>query len=121
MASRTPAAPAGLGSRAKRLWREMHKQWDLDADELEILSLACEAVDRAQKAQTILIAEGVTTTDRFGQVKPHPAAEVRATAENSAARLLKQLGTHAEGERALRNNQIRSGVVRSIHRKRRPA
>jgi P27 family predicted phage terminase small subunit len=81
------------------------------------LRLACEACDRAHQAQKLLDKEGLTISDRFAQTKEHPAAALRATAETSAARLLKQLGLHVEAERDARNQEIRSGKIRSLRRR----
>lgn len=108
---RKPPAPPGIGRRAQRLWRELQVDWTFSADELELLKLAVEAVDRATKAQEILKREGLTVLDRFQQVKEHPAVAIRNTAEINAARLLKQLGLHAVEERERKNAAIRTGVI----------
>lgn len=116
MPARTPDAPAGIGPRARRLWKNLHGSWQFSADELELLTLAVEAADRAHRAQEILDREGVTIRDRFAQVKEHPAVAIRTGAETSAARLLKQLALHVEAEKAVRNAAIRSGKLRSLRR-----
>ncbi len=87
----TPKPPPGLGPRARRLWSQLHSAWDFTPDELEVLRLAVEAVDRACRAQALLDAEGLMLEGRYGP-KEHPAAAVRTAAETSAARLLKQIG-----------------------------
>jgi phage terminase small subunit len=110
---RIPAAPTGVGSRGKRLWKALHQSFSFSPDELELLSLAVECVDRAEKAQVILMREGVTSIDRFGQVKEHAAVTVRNSAETNAAKLLRQLGLRAEVERAIKNGNIRSGVIKA--------
>lgn len=112
-----PPAPKGIGARARKLWKGLHGSWQFAPDELELLTLAVEACDRAHKAQALLDAQGVTITDRFGQAKEHPAVAIRTSAETSAARLLKQLGFHVEAERAVRNAEISSGKIRSLQRK----
>ena len=87
----TPKPPPGLGPRARRLWSELHRAWEFAPDELEVLRLAVEAVDRACRAQALLDKEGLMLPGRYGP-KEHPAAAVRTAAEASAARLLKQIG-----------------------------
>lgn len=113
-----PQAPTGLGPRAKKLWTELNRAWTYSPDELELLKLACEACDRAHKAQALLDAEGVVVRDRFGQLKEHPGVQIRTAAETSAARLLKQLGYQAGAEREARNLSIRSGVLAHHSKKR---
>ncbi len=60
-----PAAPTGLGTKAKKIWTSTVKEFDLRADELRILEDACREVDlieRMQKeldrAKTTLLVEG---------------------------------------------------------------
>ena len=87
----TPKAPPGLGPRARRLWADLHAKWDYRPDELEVLRLAVEAVDRACRAQALLDKEGLMLEGRYGP-KENLACAVRTAAETSAARLLRQLG-----------------------------
>jgi len=95
----TPKAPPGLGPRARRLWTDLHAKWDFRPDELEVLRLAAEAVDRACRAQALLAEEGLMLAGRYGP-KEHPAAAVRTAAETSAARLLKQLAFDRDAQAA---------------------
>ena len=104
MANRTPAAPPGLGNRARTLWRDLHRAWTFTPDEAEVLKLACEAVDRAEKAQGAIRVAGVLIKDRFGAVKENPACKIRAAAEVNAARLLRQLEFSAEAGRVLKES-----------------
>lgn len=118
VAGRTPAAPAGLGTRARGLWRDLHKTWQFTPDELEVLRLAVEAVDRAEAAQKAIRIAGVLIKDRFGALKPNPACIIRAAAEVNAARLLRQLGFSTEAARVLKNRRISSGVLDRKRRER---
>lgn len=118
MANRTPPAPTGLGTRAKKLWRDLHATWTFTPDETAVLELAVEAVDRADRAQRDIDSHGILVADRFGQLKANEAIGVKATAEVNAARLLKQLGLHVEVERQNRNEAIRIGTAQSYRRRR---
>ena len=57
----------------------------------ELLRLACEALDRAGQACEVLDAEGLTIRDRYGQVRPHPAASIEIQSRTAVARLLREL------------------------------
>ena len=118
MASKTPPAPPGLGNRARNLWRDLHKTWTFAPDEAEILRLAVEAVDRAERAQAAIKIAGVLIKGRFGALKENPACKIRAAAEANAARLIKQLGFTAEAGRVLKNQRISTGVLDRKRRER---
>ena len=56
-----PAAPRHLNVTGARFWREFCTDWELeDTDDLELLRLACEALDRATQARKIVRTEGLT-------------------------------------------------------------
>jgi hypothetical protein len=61
-----------------------------------LLTLLAEALDRSADAQRILDADGLLTTDRFGQQHAHPMVGVTLDAEVSAARLLRELDLDGE-------------------------
>ena len=84
--------PAHLTARSKTFWRAMIADYALDdVPARELLMRACDAMDRADNARTILAEEGLTVTDRYGQVKPHPAAAIEVQNRTSVARLLREL------------------------------
>lgn len=72
-----PTPAAHLSDEAKSIWGELLGQYEItDAAGLQILRVALESFDRAQKARVAIDAEGMTSTDRFGQTKVHPLAVV---------------------------------------------
>lgn len=93
-----PRVPAGLSERAGRLWKAVVVDYDLSAAELEVLRGAVECLDRADAAAKVVKREGVTTVDRYGCAKAHPAldAEMRARALFNAA--VRQLGVRLVDE-----------------------
>lgn len=87
-----PAPPGHLTADSCRLWREVAAEYEFERSELAILAEALTARDRAAQARRLLKREGLTLLDRFGQRKPHPAAQVEASAADRFARMMKQLG-----------------------------
>lgn len=88
-----PRAPAHLSARSRKLWRRLVEDYGLDEEPhaLEVLRLALEAVDRAEEARSLLAREGLTVTDRFGQVKAHPMCAVERDSAIRAARMFREL------------------------------
>lgn len=83
--------PEHLSDRAAALWSSVADDYELGAHQYELLLRACEASDRADEAQKILKAEGLTIEDRYGQVKGHPAAAIERDSRIAEARLLREL------------------------------
>ena len=68
----------------------------LEPHHVRLLTLAAEAWDRGQEARQILDAEGITTVDRFGQARAHPAVAIERDARLASARLMRELDLDAE-------------------------
>ena len=88
-----PPAPRHLNATGKRFWAEFCSDWELaDTDDLELLRLACEALDTATKARKALrVAGSLTYTDRFGAPHPRPEIAIERQARTQAAALVKQI------------------------------
>ncbi|MBL8798774.1 MAG: hypothetical protein JNM56_33080 [Planctomycetia bacterium] len=93
---RVPAAPNTLGAEGRKLWRRIAEDYDLDAAALVILESACLSQDRESGASAQLVTDGTTTTDRFGQVKAHPAVLIERDSRAAKLRALKQLNLDME-------------------------
>lgn len=85
------APPKHLRSATKRWWREVLSEYDLEASEIRLLTLAGEAWDRGQQAREIVDRDGMTFTDRFGQPKARPEIGIERDSRISFARLLREL------------------------------
>jgi P27 family predicted phage terminase small subunit len=87
-----PSPPDHLSARTKRLWRDTLSSYELTAQSIEVLLLACEALDRAAQARRALRREGLWRENRFGDLVPHPAIRVEKDSAAAAAKFLAQLG-----------------------------
>jgi P27 family predicted phage terminase small subunit len=93
--SRKP--PKNLSREARNLWRKIQDEYQIsDEAGLLILAIACEAFDRMRQAQDILSNEGMTTTDRFGQARAHPAATIERDSRAAMLGALKQMNFDLE-------------------------
>ena len=63
----------------------------MESHHIALLTLACEAHDRATTTRELIDKEGIVTTDRFGQRITHPAVAVERDSRAAYARLVKQL------------------------------
>jgi phage terminase small subunit len=84
--------PKGLSIAAKRWWCHLQTEFGIeDPGGLVILTAAAEAFDRTKQAEAMVKAEGLTTLDRFGQQKPHPAVNIARDARAQMLTAIKQL------------------------------
>lgn len=89
-------APKHLSRRSRAFWKSAIEDYDLALPHLELLRRLCEAMDRCDQARELLDAEGLTVTDRYGQVKPHPAATIETQSRIAVARLTRELDFEGE-------------------------
>ena len=85
-----------MSKAAQARWNKINAEWELGNTDLLVLESALEAFDRMRQAQRILKKAGLTTKDRFGQVKPHPGIGVERDSRAAWLRAIKQLGLDLE-------------------------
>lgn len=90
--SNIPHAPSKLSADSRKLWDAVVNEFELDEHHLQLLGRACDQNDRALAARKIIENEGVTTKDRFGQVKSHPCIDVERNASLAFKQVLRELG-----------------------------
>lgn len=76
---------------ARDFYRSVTRSFVLEEHHLRVLTLACEAYDRAAQARAIVEKEGIVTHDRAGRPIVHPAVIVERDSRAAFARLIKQL------------------------------
>ena len=92
-------APAHLEAATRDWWLSVVRTWELDEHHVRLLTLACEAWDRAEEARQRLARDGSYVRDRFRQLKAHPAVAVERDARAQFARLLRELDLDVDGPR----------------------
>jgi phage terminase small subunit len=70
--------------------------FSLEAHHERLLTLACEALDRAVEAREALADHGTYYRDRFDQPRAHPAVAVERDARLAFARLVRELDLDGE-------------------------
>ena len=84
-------APAGLSTRARRLFREIVDGWALDADQVAVLEAGCRALTRLEAAEAVVAEDGLTVDGSKGQPRPHPLLSTIDVERRAFVQALKQL------------------------------
>lgn len=92
-------APKHLSRSSKALYRRTVADYGLsgEAHALEVLRLACEALDRCEEARQAIDSDGAIVPDRFGTPKAHPAVGIERDARIAAMRAFRELSLDADG------------------------
>ncbi len=85
--------PSHLKAPGRRLWLSATGDFEIDPPGLELLRLACEALDRADEARVAIERDGAYVAGRYANIiRPHPALAVERDSRLAAARLIRELG-----------------------------
>jgi hypothetical protein len=91
-----PPPPRTLGSHGLSLWTRVQREYRiLDCGGIELLCLACQALDRAESLSEAIAAEGQTICTRSG-IKAHPALRDELANRAFITRALARLGIATE-------------------------
>ena len=85
MATRAPQAPAKLGAKAKKIWTDTVKKYDLRTDELRLLEDACREVDTVERLQKDIDAKDFKLRAKGSMGQPVIAPELDAIVKHRAA------------------------------------
>jgi phage terminase small subunit len=93
-----PAPPDHLNA-SKHFWTAVLEEWELSAPEIEILALACSALDRADSARKAVRRQGaVLEAPPHGSLRVNPSVTIARNEALTAAKLLKELKLAAEDD-----------------------
>jgi P27 family predicted phage terminase small subunit len=84
--------PDHLSSATRRWFVQVCEDYALEPHHRLILTGSAEAWDRKERARRTIKREGLFYTDRFGQPKAHPAADVERQALDQFRAMLRELG-----------------------------
>jgi P27 family predicted phage terminase small subunit len=80
----------------RRFYKRIVRTYALAEHHFRLLTCACEAHDRMTAARDLIAAEGLTTIDRHGQTRPHPAVSIERDSRTAFARMVRELGLSEE-------------------------
>ena len=80
-----------LSQKAKAFWRWATTQYTLKQYDLQLLLMACEALDRCMQARKALKRNGLIYADRFGQPRARPEVKIEKDSKLVFARIISQL------------------------------
>lgn len=95
LAATPPKAPTHLSRGARRWWRAIVENYDLEPHHVEILTAAAEAWDRKEEARGLIAEDGLVIRNRSGVPMTHPAVQVEDSAALRMAHLIRQIGLDA--------------------------
>src|SRR5262245_15351510 len=83
--------PTHLRSDTRAWWQLVHQDYDLGEHHSRLLTMACEAWDRACQAREIMEKDGIVIGGREAAVRPHPCIAIERDSRIAFARLVAQL------------------------------
>jgi P27 family predicted phage terminase small subunit len=86
-----PKPPEWLEAQGKAFWLKAVEQYTLLPFELELLKIACSALDRAETARGSMRNDGAYIIGQRGKLVAHPATRVLKEAEDSFRQIIGKL------------------------------
>ncbi|MER7459217.1 hypothetical protein [Micromonospora sp. NPDC126480] len=83
-----PAAPRGLGTAGRRLWKAVVEEFDLTEQELALLRQAARTADLCDRLQAVVDEEGPMVAAKDDGTRAHPALVELRQQRITLARLL---------------------------------
>lgn len=91
MKATKPKAPKHLKPPTRRWFDAVVGEFELEEHHIRLLTLAGEAWDRGQQAREALAENGLTFSDRHGNVKARPEVAIERDSRIGFARLIREL------------------------------
>lgn len=93
----TPEPPRSLGKTGRRLWDSIHAEYAIvDAGGVELLLLACEALERAEQLREQIDKDGPVIRLKGGVLRDHPALKHELANRAFVTRAIARLGLDVE-------------------------
>ncbi len=89
-------APKHLKAPTRRWFEFIASEYLLESHHLRLLQCAAEAWDRGQEARLILDKQGLTFTDRHGNIRPRPEVNIERDSRVAFCRCLRELGLNVD-------------------------
>ncbi len=86
-----PRTPKHLTREARTWFEDVISTYELEPHHIHLLTLACEALDRAEAARAAIAKHGPVYTDQFGCPRSRPEIAVERDSRIAFARLLREL------------------------------
>ena len=102
-------APAHLKNGTRQWWEGVIHDFNLEPSQVRLLTLAAEAWDRCVQARKAVSKHGLTSTNRYGEVRARPEINIERDARTSFARLLRELNLDADEPFDLRPPALQYG------------
>ena len=84
-------APAHLKNGTREWWEKVNRDFNLEPSQVRLLTLAAEAWDRCVQARKAVSKHGLTSTNRYGEVRARPEVGIELHSRTAFARLLREL------------------------------
>jgi len=85
------AAPKHLRKETRGFWSGIVRDFQLEPHHVKLLTAACESWDRAIQAREAVTLAGCFSTNRHGEIKPHPGLSVERDSRSLFAKLIREL------------------------------
>ena len=95
--TQSPKPPATLSAAGRKWWQRIQQEYQITSSGgLLVLTAASEAFDRMKEAQAVISKEGLTVTDRHGQIKVHPCTQIERDSRSQLLAALRALSLDLE-------------------------
>ena len=84
-------APSHLKNGTREWWENVVTNFELEAHHIKILTLAGEAWDRCVQARKCVAKYGLTSRNRYGEIRARPEVAIERDSRIAFARLLREL------------------------------
>jgi hypothetical protein len=96
-ASTAISPPRALGAHGMALWNRIQAEYRIeDTGGIELLTQACQALDRAEELAAAIAHDGSVVYSRTGAPKTHPAVKDELACRAFLVRTIERLGLNVE-------------------------